>query len=115
MSILALATNSCLWALCGAFLAIAAPQAQTGETAASERAAEISDERDARSDWYICTVSGASDTGRVWGRVQKLANGYCIRDVVGGEAPLDVSSCHEVATLLECMHAPTLHDLAGED
>ncbi|WP_434428355.1 hypothetical protein [Nannocystis pusilla] len=102
MSILAVAADFCLRTLYGAYLAIA-PQG-----------APIEAEREARADWFICTLAGESDTGRVWGRVQKLESGYCIRDRVGGEAPLDVSSCQEVAKLLECA-APAVHDVVGED
>ncbi|MCY0993778.1 hypothetical protein OV203_41960 [Nannocystis sp. ILAH1] len=102
MSIFAVAADSCLRTLYGAYLAIA------------PLGAPIEAQREARADWFICTMAGESDTGRVWGRVQKLQSGYCIHDRVGGEAPLDVSSCHEVAKLLECA-APTVHDVLDED
>ncbi|MFY0534923.1 hypothetical protein [Nannocystis pusilla] len=71
MSILVVAADSCLRTLYSAYLAIA-PQG-----------AQIEAEREARAEWFICTLSGESDTGRVWGRVQKLESGYCIRDRVG--------------------------------
>lgn len=44
-----------------------------------------------------CTLSGDTPTGRQWGYVSTTSEpGMCVRWAIGGTAPVDYPSCHEV-------------------
>ncbi|MCY0993777.1 hypothetical protein OV203_41955 [Nannocystis sp. ILAH1] len=71
--------------------ALAEPELAAPEP--DDEATEDVIERDSR----LCTMSGDSGTGRVWGRVRETNNpDVCIRERLGGEAPIHYPSCHEV-------------------